>query len=72
MQKKVIDIETLEVFESATKCAEALGITVAWVSASIFYGYRCKKRRLEYLDDWAAWSVDMKERHTKKNNIYFL
>ena len=70
--RKVIDIETLEVFDSATACAEALGVSIAAVSASILYSRKCKKRRLEYLDDWAGWTADMKEKHTKKNNIYFL
>lgn len=72
MKKRVIDIETLEFFESATKCAEAFGVSVACVSASILYCRKCKKRRFEYLDDWVLWPKEIKEKHTKKNNIYFL
>ena len=71
-EKRVIDIETLEVFESATKCAESLGVSLAAVSFAILYSRRCKGRRLEYLDDWVMWPAVMKENHTKKNNIYFL
>lgn len=51
MKKRVIDIETLEIFESATKCAEVLGVSIAWVSASILYNRKCKK---DVLNIWMS------------------
>lgn len=70
--RKIIDIQTLEVFESLKTCADSLGVSKAAVFNAILYGGKCKGRKFEYLDEWLVWTTKEKERHTAKNNIYFL
>ncbi|HBO58774.1 MAG TPA: hypothetical protein DD624_02555 [Alphaproteobacteria bacterium] len=82
MKKAIIDVETLEVWDSVTECAEALGISRPAVHQSIIRNGRCgggkKKpfageRKLEYFDYWLeAYTVKEKERFTRKNGIFWL
>ena len=71
MKKAVIDIENLEVFPSLEECAEALKVTPAAISRNIYMGYKSKGRKLEHLEEWKLWENKTKEKHTRKNNIFF-
>lgn len=83
-KKKIIDVETLEVWESVVSCAEALGVSSQAVLAAIVRGGTCggpgywakrknNGRRLEYFDYWnEVYTPEEKERFTKKNNIFWL
>jgi hypothetical protein len=70
--RKIIDIETLEVFGSLSELAEDLGCSTANICLSILRSCRCMGRRLEYLDEWIWWTDKEKEQWTRKNGIYFL
>lgn len=69
---KVIDIETLELFESITDCARTLGVTVGGLYNNILIGCKTKGRRLDFFEDWRYLTPKQKEKHTRKNNIFFL
>lgn len=71
MEKPVIDIESLEIYSSVKKCAEACNVTKPAVCHSILLGYRTKGRRFEYFETWMTWTNKEKERHTRRNNIFF-
>lgn len=68
---KVIDIETLEIFESITACARMLGVTVGGVYNNILIGCKTKGRRFDFFEDWQYLESKEKEKHTRKNNIFF-
>ena len=80
-KKKVIDVETLEVFSSVKECACALGVSPASVVQSIIMKtrvgggrrhYTFAGRLLEYYDYWSeAWTAKEKEKHSRKNGFYF-
>lgn len=70
--RKVINIETLEIFPSVIKCAKAYGVTDAAVISAIILAHRCKHQRFEYFDEWLWWTNKEKGRYTRKNNIYFI
>ena len=70
--KPVINIETLEVYESATDFAKKHNITVVSVVRSITLGRKTANCRLEYFDIWKHWTNREKEKHSKKNNIWFI
>ena len=69
--KPVIDIETLQIWPSLTACPAQLQTSPSFVGQAILQKNKCKGRLLEYFDDWVVWSNKDKEKHTKKNNIYF-
>lgn len=68
---KVIDIETLEVFESMRACARKLNVRTSSIFGNILLKHKTKGRRFEYFDDWQYWTSKEKEKNTRKNNIYF-
>ena len=70
--KPVINIETLEVYESATDFAKKHNVTVVSVVRSITLGSKTASCRLEYFDVWKDWDNREKEKHSKKNNIWFI
>ena len=79
--KKIIDLETLEVWDSLTECAKHFNVTPACITTSIALGCRVSgkkipyrgERRLEYLDYWIeCYTPEEKEQFTKKNNIFFI
>ena len=80
MKKAIIDVETLEVWESLTECAAALKVSPSAICQAIAFGYRLgggrswnAKRKLEYFDYWLeAYTVEEKERFTRKNGIFWL
>lgn len=51
-KKAVIDIETLQVWDSLSSCADDIGCTKACVCASIYLGRRAKHHKLEHLSNW--------------------
>lgn len=67
-----VDIETLELFESITDCARTLGVTVGGVYNNILISCKTKGRRLDFFEDWQYLTPKQKEKHTRKNNIFFL
>lgn len=69
--KRIIDIETLEWFDSLHDCARKVGCSVPNIHSSILQGMKAKGRRFEYLDVWLTWDSREKEKFTRKNNIYF-
>ena len=78
--KRVIDVETLDVFPSLSECARSLGVSAPWVHQSILMRYRVggghkegSGRLLEYFDYWSeAYSAKEKERYSRKNGVFFL
>lgn len=70
-EKRIIDIETLEWFDSLSDCAGKIGCSKPNVYKAILEGIKCKGRRFEYLDVWLTWNSREKEKFTRKNNIYF-
>ena len=84
MKRKIIDVETLEVWDSVKSCAEALGVSLPAIVQAIVRGANCtghrgwagrkfKGHRLEYLDYWnEAYTPREKEKFTRKNNIFWL
>jgi hypothetical protein len=69
--RKVIDIETLEVFKSMRACANKLNVRPASIFGNILFKHKTKGRRFEYFDEWLHWTSQEKEKNTRKNNIYF-
>lgn len=70
--KRIIDIETLETYRTLRECGEKIGCSGVCVYKSILIGIKCKGHRFEYLEDWINWTDKEKEKHTRKNNIYFM
>lgn len=70
--RKIIDMETLQVWNTLTECARDLKVTPAAITRMIQVQYRVKGRRLEYLDFWLQLHPKDKERYSKKSNIFFL
>lgn len=79
--RSVIDIETLEVWNSVKECSRATGVSSQAICRSIVFGWRVgsgikrtrKGRRLEYLDYWlTAYTPAEKEKHARQNGFYFL
>lgn len=71
-KKKIINIETLEIFNSLSDVARVLGTSASNVHNGILLTHKVKGQRLEYLSDYETWTSREKEKHTRKNNIYFL
>lgn len=70
--KPVIDIETLEIYSSYLDFAEKIKTHPVNVSRCIYTACRCKGYRIEYFEEWIKWDNAVKEKYTRKNNIYFL
>ena len=70
--KKVINIETLEVFESLTSAAIKHNVRASVLFNNILFKYKTKGNRFEYFDNWKYWSNKEKEKFTRKNNIFFI
>lgn len=70
--KRIIDIETLETYRTLRECGEKIGCSGVCVYESILRCCKCKGHRFEYLEEWIHWTDKEKEKHTRKNNIYFL
>lgn len=68
----VIDVETLEIFDSISACARKMNVNVSAIYNNILLCYKTKGRRFDFVNDWKYWSNKEKEKHTRKNNIYFL
>jgi len=69
----VIDIETLEVWKNQRECAEELGVSSACINKVLDLDSRTVRgRNLMRFADWMWWTDQEKEKHTRKNNIYFL
>lgn len=72
MARKVIDMETLEVWKSLEECAKYLGVSRVTICQGINRNGRTRYRRLEYLDYWLSLDSRDKEKYSRKSNIYFL
>lgn len=70
--KRIIDIETLETYRTFRECGEKIGCSRELIYQSILNRRKAKGHRFEYLEDWQYWTDKEKEKHTRKNNIYFL
>lgn len=80
-KKKVIDVETLEVFQSVKECAVALCVTPAAIVQAILMKtrvgggrrhYTFAGRLLEYFDFWVeAYPAKEKEKYARRNGFYF-
>lgn len=71
-KRPVIDLETLEVWESLSQCARSLNVSNNTIFQAIEISCKAKGRRLEYFDWWLGWDNRDKEKYTRKNNIYFI
>lgn len=70
--KRIIDIETLETYRTFRECGEKIGCSGERIYQAILNGRKAKGHRFEYLEIWINWTDKEKEKHTRKNNIYFL
>ncbi len=70
-KKKIINIYTLEVFDSMTEAAKEIGVSKVSIFETIHYKVKAKGTRFEYLDEWIQWPPQEKEKFSKRNNIYF-
>lgn len=68
--KKIIDMETLEIYPSMAQCAKELGVRTN-ISTAILRGYKVKGRKLEYFDYWVGLDSRDKEKFSRKNGFYF-
>lgn len=72
-KRKMIDCETLEVFDSISDVAKRLNTTPANILQCIWRNGRPRGRKIEYLDFWEeCMTAKEKEKYTRKNNIYFM
>jgi hypothetical protein len=71
-KRPVINIETLEVFPSIRACARKHAVSESAVFQAILLGTKSGGQRFEYLEDWSYWTGREKEKHTRKNNIFFI
>ncbi len=77
MARSIINIETLEVYNSIRSVARELGVSDVAVWRAITESYFKKRKKVkgqmfEYLCDWLDWTAREKEFYTRKNNIYFM
>jgi hypothetical protein len=70
--KRIIDIETLETYRTLRECGEKIGCSGENIYQAILNRRKVKGHRFEYLEEWQYWTDKEKEKHTRKNNIYFL
>lgn len=70
-KKKVINIETLEIFRSIGQAASHYKVTHNGIVNAIIYGTKVKGNRVEFFEDWIFWTNKDKEKYTRKYNIYF-
>lgn len=70
--KRIIDIETLETYRTLRECGEKIDCSAECVYMSILNRRKARGHRLEYLEEWINWTDKEKEKHTRKNNIYFM
>lgn len=70
--KRIIDIETLETYRTLRECGEKIGCSAECVYMSIQNNRKARGHRLEYLEEWINRTDKEKEKHTRKNNIYFM
>lgn len=71
MKKKVIDVKTLEVWESYGEAARCLGVTVPAIHHSIYFGWKVKGRHLEDFEYWRGLHPRDKEKMAQRN-FYFM
>lgn len=71
-KRKIINIETLEVFNSLTDVAKKYNCFPSAVFNNIVFNYKTKGNRFEYFDEWTFWTSKEKEKFTKRNNIFFM
>ena len=70
--KRIIDIETLETYRTLGECGEKIGCSKEHIYQAILNMRKAKGHRFEYLEEWINWTDKEKDKHTRKNNIYFL
>ena len=71
-KRKIIDLETLEVYESVHDCARKLGCSAPNVVHNILPRRKVMGKLLDYYDDWLNMTDREKEEYCYKNNIFFL
>lgn len=71
MLKKIIDMETLEIYPSMTQCAKQLSVSIPSIFNAILKNQKVKGRRLEYFDYWVGLDSRDKEKFSRKNGFYF-
>ena len=67
----IINIETLQVFNSLTDCAKAMQTSVASIHRALKNGRKVKHFKIEYLEDWLQWEPEVKERYCRWGNVGF-
>lgn len=70
-KRKIINIYTLEVFDSMVEAAKKIGVSKVSIFETIHYKVMAKGTRFEYFDEWIQWPPQEKEKFSKRNNIYF-
>lgn len=71
-KRKIIDCETLEIYDSLTELGKQLNVSPARIQYTIVYGGRVKNKKFEYFDEWILLDDKEKELYTYKKNIFFL
>lgn len=72
MSKKVINLETLEIYNSQKEAAIKLGTHPTNIWRAILMGHKAKGNRIEDFEMFTYMTNKEKEKYTRKNNIYFI
>lgn len=70
-KRPVIDVKTLEVWESRTACAKYLGVSVGRITQCIEFGRRVRGRRVEDFEYWQELDWRDKEKMAQSNFYFF-
>ena len=70
--RKIINLETLELYDSVSSLSSKLKVSPQRVYMAVMMGQRIKRQLFEYYDFWKELPDLEKESHTFRNNIFFL
>lgn len=71
-RRAIINCETLEYYDSVRGAAKCLGCNPANIVRNIITNRKTKGYILDYYDEWIYLSDAEKQKHSIKNNIYFM
>ena len=72
MKRRIINVYTLEVFESMGEAARRYGVSRVSIHDSVNVGFKIKDQILAYFEEWLHWKPEDKEKYSRRNNIYFM
>lgn len=70
--RKIIDMETLEVYQSVHDASRKLKCNASNITRNINVGWKIMGKKLEYFDEWILLDDKEKQKYSVKNNIYFM